>query len=97
MSFSLHPRAPHLSEASLRQALADLAAKIQTLRNRAHATAAGSANTYGPHADALEAKRAGLDEQLGQAPARPDAPEPSAWAHIRRGTEDLDGDLRAQF
>ena len=47
--------APHLSAAHLRQALDELDAKIHTLRQRAHATAAGSPATYLAHADALEA------------------------------------------
>lgn len=95
MSVPLHPRAPHLSEAALRQSLDELDAKIQTLRNRAHATAAGSPNTYLQHADALEAKRTGLAQQLGLAPAPAEGPEPSVWAQIRRGIETLGDDVRA--
>ena len=90
-----HPRAPHLTETELRQALAELDNKIQTLRKRAHATAAGSPSTYQQHADALEAKRAGLAGQLGQAPASADGPEPGVWAQIRRGIEALADDVRA--
>lgn len=93
MSTPQHPRAPHLSEAELRQALDELDAKIQTLRNRAHATAAGSPNTYREHADALETKRAQLAEQLGQAPA--EGTESGVWAHVRQGIEQLGHDVRA--
>ncbi|UYZ64777.1 sll1863 family stress response protein [Hymenobacter weizhouensis] len=93
-----HMRAPHhLSDAELRQALEELDAKIQTLRNRAHATTAGSQNTYHQHADALEAKRARLAQQLG--PSRSaDTPasdsERSTWGEIWRGIENLRNDLR---
>ena len=97
MSFPTNPRAPHLSEAELRQALTDLDAKIQTLRNRANATAAGSPNTYQQHADALENKRAGLAEQLGQTPAPADGAVPDAWTHIRQGIDSLGEDLRKLF
>lgn len=86
-------RDPHLSEAALRQALNELDTKIQTLRNRAHATATGSPNTYQQHADALEAKRTRLAGQLGQVPA--DDSAPSIWAQIRRGIEALHDDVRA--
>ena len=89
------PRDPRLSETALRQALDELDAKIKTLHNRAHATAAGSPNTYTAHAAALEAKRARLAEQLGQAPAPASGPEPSAWDHIRRGIETLRDDVQA--
>ncbi len=82
--------APHLSAAHLRQALDELDAKIHTLRQRAHATAAGSPATYLAHADALEAKRARLAAQLG-----PDGQSgPGAWASIWRGIESLREDLR---
>ncbi|RPD45043.1 hypothetical protein DNI29_20355 [Hymenobacter sediminis] len=99
-----HMRAPaHLTAEDLRQALTELDAKIQTLRNRAHATTANSQNTYNQHADALEAKRARLVERLG-----PDAPTPtasdksatgpdqdrSAWDEIWHGIENLRQDLR---
>ncbi|WP_210518925.1 hypothetical protein [Hymenobacter terricola] len=90
-----NPRAPHLSEAQLRQALDGLDAKIKTLHNRAHATAAGSANTYQQHAEALEAKRAQLAEQLNQAPAPPEGPEPGVWKQIRHGIDSLDDDVQA--
>lgn len=95
MTTPTHPRAPHLPEAELRQALDELDAKIQTLRHRAHATAAGSPNTYLQHADALETKRRQLAEQLGQLPAPADGHEPSVWAQIRRGIETLRDDVRA--
>ena len=88
-------RAPQLSAASLREALDELDTKIQTLHNRAHATAAGSPNTYQAHAEALEAKRALLAEQLNQAPASADDSEPGVWAQIRRGIEALRDDMRA--
>lgn len=93
------PRAPRLTESELHQALDELDAKIKTLRNRAHATAAGSPSTYQQHADVLEAKRAGLVLQLGQSPAPADGAEASAeagvWAQIRRGIESLRDDIRA--
>ncbi|MDB5234504.1 MAG: hypothetical protein JWR44_1497 [Hymenobacter sp.] len=95
MSTPMHPRAPRLSETELRQALDELDAKIQTLRNRAHATAAGSPNTYQQHADALETKRAQLAEQLGRASTSGDGAEPSVWAQIKSGIEKLGDDVRA--
>ena len=94
MTTPTHARAPHLSEAELRQALDELDAKIQTLRHRAHATAAGSPNTYLQHADALETKRRQLAEQLGQSPAPARGGEPGVWAQIRRGIETLRDDVR---
>lgn len=84
---------PHLSAADLRQALDELDAKIHTLRQRAHATAAGSPATYQAHADALEAKRARLATQLDDH-ADSGAAEPGAWASIWRGIEALREDLR---
>ncbi|WP_426062093.1 hypothetical protein [Hymenobacter sp. B1770] len=88
-------RPPQLSVHDLHQALAELDAKIRTLHNRAHATAAGSPNTYQAHAEALEAKRARLAEQLGAAPSSPaDGSEPSVWGQVRRGIESLREDLR---
>lgn len=96
-------RAPaHLTAEDLRQALTELDAKIQTLRNRAHATAANSQNTYHQHADALEAKRARLVERLGPDAATPATPsEPagaeqdrSTWDEIWHGIENLRQDLR---
>ena len=95
MSTPTHPRAPRLSEADLRQALNDLNIKIQTLRNRAHATAAGSPNTYQQHADALETKRAQLAEQLGQVPAPANGSEPGMWAKIRQGIQALGDEVKA--
>ena len=95
MSTPTHPRAPRLSELELRQALDELDAKIQTLHNRVHATAAGSSNTYQQHAEALETKRAQLAEQLGQAPAPADGSEPGVWSQIRRGIETLRDDVKA--
>ncbi len=89
------PRDPRLSETALRRALDELDAKIQTLHNRAHATAAGSSNTYQQHAAVLEAKRARLAEQLGQAPAPSNGPEPGVWTQIRRGIEALSDDVKA--
>ena len=91
MSTPMHPRAPQLSESELRQALDELDAKIQTLRNRAHATAAGSPNTYQQHAEALETKRAQLAEQLGQA----DGSDAGVWAKIRSGIESLGNDVKS--
>ncbi|GAA4357195.1 hypothetical protein GCM10023185_21740 [Hymenobacter saemangeumensis] len=89
-----HQRAPQLSESELRQALDELDAKIKTLHNRAHATAAGSPNTYQEHAAALETKRALLAEQLGQAPTPADGSEPGVWGQIKRGIDGLREDLR---
>lgn len=88
-------RPPQLTADALHQALDELDAKIKTLHNRAHATAAGSPSTYQQHAAALEAKRARLAEQLRQtpAPASASATEPSVWAQIRRGIEGLRQDL----
>lgn len=83
---------PPLSAANLRQALDELDAKIRTLRQRAHATAAGSPATYGAHADALEAKRAQLAAQLAGAHTDK-AAEPGVWASIWRGIEALRADL----
>ncbi|GAB3226596.1 hypothetical protein GCM10027346_09020 [Hymenobacter seoulensis] len=98
-----HMRVPdHLTSDDLRQALTELDAKIQTLRNRAHATTASSHNTYHQHADALEAKRARLAERLGsdatgsgtaRSAASPDQ-ERSTWDEIWRGIENLRQDLR---
>ncbi|HEX8659948.1 MAG TPA: hypothetical protein VF690_20565 [Hymenobacter sp.] len=87
-------RPPQLSETDLRHALDELDAKIKTLHNRAHATAAGSPNTYQAHAEALEVKRARLAEQLGQAGAPADGSEPGVWNQIQRGIESLRQDLR---
>ena len=88
-------RPPQLRGADLHQALEELDAKIQTLRNRAHATAAGSPATYSEHANSLEAKRARLAEQLHAAPAAAvDGPEPGAWSQIRYGISLLRDDLK---
>lgn len=91
------PRAP-LSAAELHQALDELDAKIQTLRNRAHATAAGTTATYQQHADALEAKRARLAQQLTEAPTADnnsaDPNDPGVWTQIRRGVDALREDLK---
>ena len=87
-------RTPQLSETLLRQALDELDAKIKTLHNRAHATVAGSPNTYEAHATALEAKRTQLAEQLAQAPAPATGPAPSVWSQIQRGIETLRHDVR---
>ena len=86
-------RPPHLTGDDLRQALEELDAKIQTLRNRAHATAAGSPATYLEHANSLEAKRARLAEQLQSAPAT-EATEPGVWSQIRHGIGLLRDDLK---
>lgn len=89
-----HQRAPYLSDADLHQALDELDAKIQTLRKRAHATAAGSPATYLDHANSLEAKRAQLALQLRDAP-RPAAngAEPGVWTQVRHGISLLREDL----
>jgi len=89
-----HQRAPRLTESELHQALDELDAKIKTLHNRAHATAAGSPNTYEQHAAALEAKRALLAQQLGQSPTPTDGSEPGVWSQIKRGIDGLREDLR---
>ena len=91
------PRDPRLSENDLHQALEELDAKIKTLHNRAHATVAGSPNTYQAHAVVLEAKRARLAEQLSQAPTPTAGPEPSVWTQIRQGIETLGDDVKAIF
>ena len=80
------PHDPQLSADNLRLALNELDAKIKTLHNRAHATAAGSANTYEAHATALEAKRARLAAQL--------AP-PGTWQQLGLDIEKLDHDVQA--
>ncbi len=91
-----HQRAPRLSDADLHQALDELDAKIQTLRNRAHATAAGSPATYLNHANSLEAKRALLAEQLHNAPQpAADGPEPGVWAQVWHGISLLREDLKS--
>lgn len=90
-----HQRAPRLSGAELHQALEELDAKIQTLRNRAHATAAGSPATYLEHANSLEAKRAQLAAQLRESPAAAaDGTEPGVWNQIRHGISVLREDLK---
>lgn len=81
------PRDPQLSAANLHLALGELGAKIKTLHNRAHATAAGSANTYGAHAAALEAKRARLATQLTQTDTPPPGSEPGSWLLRRHDIE----------
>ncbi len=87
-----HSPTPHLSAADLRRALDELDAKINTLRQRAHATAAGSPATYQAHANALEAKRARLAAQLADGPD--EQAGQGAWASIWRGIEGLREDLR---
>ena len=89
-----HQRAPQLSEAALRQALDELDAKIKTLHARAQATAAGSPSTHQQHAASLEAKRALLVQQLGQAPTPADGSEPGIWGQISNGISMLRDDLR---
>lgn len=89
------PRDPQLSAANLHLALDELDAKIRTLHNRAHATAAGSTNTYEAHATALEAKRARLAAQLTQAGASPPGSEPGTWQQLRHDIESLGHDVQA--
>ncbi|WBA42288.1 hypothetical protein [Hymenobacter canadensis] len=93
-----HVRPPqNLSDASLRLALTELESKIQTLRNRAHATTAGAPHTYHEHIASLEAKRQKLQERLGTAPATPETnvhSDRSAWDEIWQGIENLRQDLR---
>ncbi|WP_303310938.1 hypothetical protein [Hymenobacter sp. BT730] len=96
-----HMRVPeNLSDADLRQALEELDSKIQTLRNRAHATTANSPHTYHEHIAALEVKRAKLAERLGPAPATSTTSsatndtDRSTWDEIWRGIENLRDDLR---
>ena len=93
MSDSAAAPVPHLSATDLRQALDELDAKIHTLRQRAHATAAGSPATYQAHANTLEAKRARLAAQLGDHTDSGSA-DPGAWVSIWRGIEALREDLR---
>jgi hypothetical protein len=92
MSTPTNPRAPQLSEAELHQALDELDAKIQTLRNRAHATVAGSASTHEQHADALETKRAQLAAQLGQHTAA--GADSGLLSSIRHGIASLRDDVQ---
>ncbi|MBF9140929.1 hypothetical protein [Hymenobacter properus] len=92
MSTPIHQRAPQLSEAELHQALEELDAKIQTLRNRAQATVAGSASTHEQHADALETKRAQLAAQLGQHTT--EGGDSGMLSSIRHGIESLRDDVR---
>lgn len=92
-----HVRPPqNLSDASLRQALTELESKIQTLRNRAHATIAGAPHTYHEHIASLEAKRQKLQERLGTPPTETPAADAdrSAWDEIWQGIENLRQDLR---
>ena len=91
------PRDPRLSAANLRLALDELDTKIKTLHNRAHATAAGSANTYAAHAATLEAKRARLAAQLTQAGTPPpgSGPGPGNWQQLRQDIENLGHDVQA--
>lgn len=89
------PRDPHLSAANLRLALDELDAKIRTLHNRVHATAAGSANTYEAHAAALEAKRARLAAQLTQAGSPTPGSEPGTWQQLRHDIKTLGHDVQA--
>ncbi|MGY3091036.1 hypothetical protein ACVWYF_004100 [Hymenobacter sp. UYAg731] len=88
------PRDPQLSAANLRLALDELDAKIKTLHNRAHATAAGSANTYEAHAATLEAKRTRLAAQLTQAGSPPTGAEPGHWQQLRQDIENLGHDVQ---
>ena len=89
------PRDPHLSAANLHLALDELDAKIRTLHHRAHATAAGSDNTYEAHAAALEAKRARLAAQLTQAAPPPPGSESGTWQQLRQDIENLGHDVQA--
>ncbi|GAB2865472.1 hypothetical protein [Hymenobacter ruber] len=89
------PRDPQLSATNLRLALDELDAKIKTLHNRAHATAAGSANTYEAHAATLEAKRARLATQLAQAGTPATGSEPGPWQQLRQDIENLGHDVQA--
>ena len=97
-----HVRPPqNLSATSLRQALTELESKIQTLRNRAHATTAGAPHTYHEHIASLEAKRHKLQERLGPAPqsatsasTTTHSSDHSTWDEIWRGIENLREDLR---
>jgi hypothetical protein len=89
------PRDPQLSATNLRLALDELDAKIKTLHNRAHTTAAGSANTYEAHAAALEAKRARLAAQLDQVGSPAHGAEPGPWQQLRQDIENLGHDVQA--
>ncbi|SNR91080.1 MULTISPECIES: hypothetical protein [Hymenobacter] len=93
-----HVRVPeHLSADSLRQALEELDAKIQTLHNRANATTAASHNTYLQHAAALEVKRSKLAARLSESSdSKTDSSDSdrSTWGEIWHGIENLRNDLR---
>ena len=89
------PRDPQLSATNLRLALDELDAKIKTLHNRAHATAAGSTNTYETHAAALEAKRARLAAQLTEGNTPTSGSEHGTWQQLRQDIENLGHDVQA--
>ncbi len=91
-----HQRVPrNLSAAQAQEALVELDAKLDTLRRRAHATAADSASvhTYHEHIAGLERKRALLQTLLTQAGSGP-AGE-SVWADLKSGIETLRQDLKS--
>jgi hypothetical protein len=94
-----HQRAPqHLSADQVREALEELDAKLDTLRRRAHATAADSApiHTYHEHVASLERKRELLQEQLLRAGAAPESESgsESIWTDLKVGIETLRQDLK---
>lgn len=89
-----HQRAPrHLSAAQAQEALAELDAKLDTLRRRAHATAADSASThtYHEHIAGLERKRALLQTNLTAATRSPEGA--SVWDDLKSGIDTLRQDL----
>lgn len=93
-----HQRAPrHLSAAQVQEALSELDAKIDTLRRRAHATAADSpaTHTYHEHLAGLERKRALLQAGLRDANAAPEGE--SVWADLKSGVETLRQDIARLF
>ena len=89
-----HQRAPrHLTATQAQDALTELDAKLDTLRRRAHATAADSAatHTYHVHIAGLERKRALLHANFLQAHPAPEGT--SVWAELKSGIETLRHDL----
>lgn len=90
-----HPRPPrHLTATQTHEALAELDAKLDTLRRRAQATAADSpsTHTYHEHIAGLERKRALLQTTLRDADSAPEGE--SVWADLKSGIETLRQDLK---
>lgn len=92
-----HQRAPrHLTAAQVREALTELDAKLDTLRRRAHATAADSApiHTYHEHVASLERKRELLTALLTRADTEKSGEGDSVWADLKSGIDTLRQDLK---